>query len=120
MFLSTGDSFFRFLLGALRRCKPDAWKVSDADEVGEQFSISPVGLVERLFHPRRITGMSETDRPLILGEEFFGEDGGTRAGFDRGVDVGAVGCDDTKDGGRIVGDGLRSGGGLPTGQLQFR
>ena len=49
--------------------------------------------------------MGETDRPLVFRDEFFGEGGRAGTGFDGGVDVVAVGCDDTKDCVLIVGNG---------------
>ena len=88
------------------RGKPNTRKVSGAREVGEEFRIRPIGLIGSLFHPGDITGMGETDRPLVFRDKFFGKVCRAGAGFDGGVDVVAEGSDEAKDGFGIIGNGL--------------
>jgi hypothetical protein len=86
--------------------KPDSRNVSGACEIGEKFSICPIGLIGSLLHSGNVAGMGKFDRPVVSHEEKFGELGTAGTGFDGGVNIRAEGGDDPKDGFGIVLDGL--------------
>jgi len=88
-------------------CEPNAGDISDACEVGEDFGIGGIGLIDGLFHSCDVSRMGEFDVPVgIVVMEFVGEFCGSGAGFDGGGDVVAEGGDDAEDGFGIVRNGL--------------
>src|SRR5215469_14249999 len=70
----------------LRR-EPNTRDVTDTREIGEEFCVSPIGLIGRLLHSRDVAGVSEFDVPFVLSDKFFGEVGDACACFDGGVNI---------------------------------